>query len=202
MKSLLKNIKFDIKKFPQLLKKEFNGFENYSLLDNAHLTRGRPNRLASASCSPDCVFMQCKATLLCYFQKISSILSCHQAVHRLQITQLQISPPPITAPLSLLLLLVQQGGSKIFFFLFSRRPLGGVQQQQSCIFSPPPSRELLTSHTLYHHLPCIKVKNWLISKILFCFVLLVFTSYYFCENWKWLSPNIIVVVVCRFFFNT
>ena len=88
------------------------------------------------------------------------------------------------------------------FFLFSRRPLGGVQQQQSCIFSPPPSRELLTSHTLYHHLPCIKVKNWLISKILFCFVLLVFTSYYFCENWKWLSPNIIVVVVCRFFFNT
>ena len=99
-------------------KKEFNGFENYSLLDNAHLTRGRPNRLASASCSPDCVFMQCKATLLCYFQKISSILSCHQAVHRLQITQLQISPPPITAPLSLLLLLVQQGGSKIFFFIF------------------------------------------------------------------------------------
>ena len=84
--------------------------------------------------------MQCKAALLCYFQKISSILSCHQAVHRLQITQLQISPPPITARL--------QGGSEIYFFLFSRRPLGGVHTAAAAVmhFQLHPV-ELLTSHT-------------------------------------------------------
>ena len=148
-------------------------------MDNAHLTRGRPNRLASASCSPDCVFMQCKATLLCYFQKISSILSCHQAVHRLQ----SHSYKSLHLQLQLDYRVVPK-----FFFLFSRRrPLGGVHNTAAAAavmqFQLHPV-ELLTS-----------LIEWNCRD--FCFAIFTYT-YYTC-SWKcrwccWL-PNYFVVVI-------
>ena len=153
MQSLLKNIKLE----NELLKK--STVLKIILFQITHLYRGFLQTACQHAVAVRTVSL-CSVKQLCCVISKRSLQSCH--VIKLYTDFKSHSYKSLHLQLQLLSLYYYYQYNRVvpkYFFLFSRRPLGGVQQQQSCIFSPPPSRELLTSHTLYHHLPCIKVKN-------------------------------------------